>query len=210
MTVIWDWNGTLLNDVVLCNEILNDMLIEHGYAKVGDINAYRNIFGFPIIDYYKKAGFDFNRHSFDMLAEKFMSRFNAKCYSLELQPNANEILSYINKKGIRQIVLSASPIDILQKQVEHYFHFNYFDKLLGLNDIYAKSKIELAKHYFKQSNEKGENCILIGDTEHDFEVANALNIKKCILCNKGHQSIEALNKTGAVIIDDLLMLKNHI
>ncbi len=210
MTVIWDWNGTLLNDVVFCNEILNDMLVEHGYVKVGDIDAYRNVFGFPIIKYYEKAGFDFKRHSFAMLAEKFMSRFYAKCCSLELQPNANEVLSYINKKGIRQIVLSASPINILQKQVEHYFNFNYFDELLGLNDIYAKSKIELAKNYFKQNNEQSENCILIGDTVHDFDVAQALNINKCILYNKGHQSDEVLRKTSAIIIDDLLKLKNYI
>ncbi len=210
MTIIWDWNGTLLNDVFLCNDILNKMLIEHGYKKVGDVDAYRNIFCFPIIEYYKKAGFDFSRHSFDMLAEKFMSDFNKNCFSLELQPNANEILSYIRQKGHKQIILSASPIQTLQKQVEHYFSKPYFNTLLGLNDIYAKSKIELGKHYFESSGEKGENCILIGDTQHDFEVSKALNIKKCILYNKGHQSSEVLAKTQAHIISDLSQLKNYI
>ena len=49
--LIWDWNGTLLDDVALCNQCLNDLLAGHGYAQRYDAAAYKEIFGFPIQDY---------------------------------------------------------------------------------------------------------------------------------------------------------------
>ena len=61
-TVLWDWNGTLLDDAALCCELLNTMLARHGYAPVGSMEAYRQVFCFPIETYYRRAGFDFSRH----------------------------------------------------------------------------------------------------------------------------------------------------
>lgn len=58
-TVLWDWNGTLLDDAALCCELLNTMLARHGYAPVGSMEAYRQVFCFPIETYYRRAGFDF-------------------------------------------------------------------------------------------------------------------------------------------------------
>ncbi len=60
--LIWDWNGTLLDDVTLCNDCLNQLLEAHGYPQRYDRAGYRELFGFPIEDYYRCAGFDFSRH----------------------------------------------------------------------------------------------------------------------------------------------------
>ncbi len=210
MTIIWDWNGTLLNDVQLCNDILNSMLKKHGYNEVGDINAYRNVFCFPIIKYYEDAGFNFSKHSFEVLANEFMTKFEKESKLCHLQKNAQEILKFAKQNKIKQVILSASPIDVLTKQVKWLGVTEYFDEILGLNDVYAKSKIELAQNFMSKSNENPDDFILVGDTEHDYEVACALNIKKCILCNKGHQTNETLLKTGAEIIDDLIELKYYL
>ena len=53
--VIWDWNGTLLDDVELCVEGLNWLLAQFGYPQRYDRAAYQAIFGFPIEDYYRRA-----------------------------------------------------------------------------------------------------------------------------------------------------------
>ena len=47
-TILWDWNGTLLDDAALCCKLLNTMLLRHGYAPVGDIEEYRRVFCFPL------------------------------------------------------------------------------------------------------------------------------------------------------------------
>ena len=38
-TFLWDWNGTLVNDVALCSQLLNSQLQRHGHAPLGGIQA---------------------------------------------------------------------------------------------------------------------------------------------------------------------------
>ena len=50
--ILWDWNGTLLDDVELCENALNRLLQRYGYPQRYDHEQYRAIFGFPVEDYY--------------------------------------------------------------------------------------------------------------------------------------------------------------
>ena len=56
--IFWDWNGTLMDDVDFTHSCLNWMLETHGYPQRYDLAAYREIFGFPIEEYYIRAGFN--------------------------------------------------------------------------------------------------------------------------------------------------------
>ena len=75
--IFWDWNGTLMDDVDFTHGCLNWMLESHGYPQQYDLAQYRELFRFPIEDYYRLAGFDFSRHPYPMLAEHFMAHYNA-------------------------------------------------------------------------------------------------------------------------------------
>ena len=74
--IFWDWNGTLMDDLDFTHSCLNWMLETHGYPQRYDLAAYREIFGFPIEEYYIRAGFDFARHPYPELAECFMAHYN--------------------------------------------------------------------------------------------------------------------------------------
>ena len=91
-TVLWDWNGTLLDDAALCCELLNTMLARHGYAPVGSMEAYRQVFCFPIETYYRRAGFDFSRHPFAALADEYMRLYTPRSLGCPLQPDACAVL----------------------------------------------------------------------------------------------------------------------
>ena len=54
--IIWDWNGTILDDACVCKTIANIMLKERGIPTLPDMDAYRAVFGFPIKAYYEKFG----------------------------------------------------------------------------------------------------------------------------------------------------------
>ena len=142
-TVLWDWNGTLLDDAALCCELLNTMLARHGYAPVGSMEAYRQVFCFPIETYYRRAGFDFSRHPFAALADEYMRLYTPRSLGCPLQPDACAVLDALRAQGMRQVMLSASKRENLQQQVEHFGLRSRFDTLLGLSDIYAKSKTEV-------------------------------------------------------------------
>ena len=53
--VVWDWNGTLLNDLETGVQTLNDMFARRGMPAFS-VEEYRERFGFPVIDFYRDAG----------------------------------------------------------------------------------------------------------------------------------------------------------
>lgn len=202
MTLIWDWNGTLLDDVALCSELINEMLTMHGYAPVGGLDAYRSVFRFPIEAYYKAAGFDFVRHPFPQLAQVYMKLYTPRSEQCPLQPHAREVLTVLQGFGVRQIILSASPLPVLCEQVAQRGISDCFSTLLGLSDPLAKSKLALGQAWMEASGLNPAETMLVGDSVHDYEVAQALGAR-CVLYSGGHQPYEALAATGAPVIDDL-------
>lgn len=207
--VLWDWNGTLLNDVSLCLDALNRLLARFGYAQRYDLDTYRKIFGFPVEEYYLRAGFDFSRNSFDELAKSYMEDYIPASAACPLTGDARPTLERLQQAGLRQVILSASPITTLRRQTAERGVAGYFDTLLGLGDIYAKSKVELGLSYLERSGFDPAKAVMIGDSTHDCQVAKALGVE-CILYSGGHQSAEALAATGAPVVPTLTAAADRI
>ena len=196
--ILWDWNGTLLDDVELCENALNRLLQRYGYPQRYDHEQYRAIFGFPVEDYYVRAGFDFTRHSFAELAESYMEDYIPASAACPLMAGAVDALEAFKNAGLRQVILSASPVTTLTRQVEERGVTLYFDRLLGLGDIYAKSTVEVGLAYLQEEGFDPAKAVMIGDSVHDFEVAQALGVG-CVLQSSGHQPPETLRRTGAPV-----------
>lgn len=201
-TVIWDWNGTLLDDVNICASILNILLTRHNYAPVEGIEKYKEIFGFPIEEYYKRAGFDFAKHPYNELAKEYMVLYRQHSEECSLSDGAKSTLQALQKLGVRQVILSASPIDLLHSQLEKYNLEQYFKDVLGLCDIYAKSKAELGCDYIKRSGIDISGAIMVGDSVHDAYTAQQMGIKSVLYC-KGHEPKARLQGATDTVIDDL-------
>lgn len=200
--ILWDWNGTLLDDVQLCVDALNRLLARYGYPQRYDRDQYRAIFGFPVQEYYARAGFDFYRHSFDELAVSFMEDYIPASTHCPLMEGARDALDVFANAGLRQVILSASPVPTLEQQAAQRDVTRYFDRLLGLGDIYAKSKVDLGLRYLQESGFDPARAVMIGDSTHDFEVARALGVG-CVLQSGGHQPPEVLHETGAPVVPGL-------
>ena len=198
--IIWDWNGTLLNDVEWCREIVNIMLGKRNLQTLNSIEAYYKVFGFPVIDYYRRVGFDFDKEPFEVLAEEYIELYHERECRMSLFKDAKDVLANLNEKGISQIILSASEQEMLNSQVKQFDIDSYFDEVLGISNIYAASKIDIGKAYIERI--KPQKAILIGDTIHDKEVADALGVD-CMLIANGHQNKGALISTGAVVKNSL-------
>lgn len=140
--VFWDWNGTLLDDVEFTRGCLNWLLEQHDYPQRYDLAAYREVFGFPIEAYYQRAGFDFSRHPYPVLARRFMDHYNAGMDCCAPFAQAADTLSALAQQGWSQVVLSASRQDYLIEQVSQRGLAGYFTELLGLQDIYGASKVQ--------------------------------------------------------------------
>lgn len=117
--VIWDWNGTLLDDLQLCLRLLNELLEESGCPNRYDLEGYREIFGFPVVDYYRRAGLDLEKRSFESLAADYVARYDPASFSCSLCPGAADALAALKSAGVRQVILSASELTLLKAQTEH-------------------------------------------------------------------------------------------
>lgn len=202
--IIWDWNGTLLDDNLLAVECMNRMLIRRG-LPVLSIERYKDVFTFPVQDYYQRVGFDFDIEPFEIPALEFIDQYNSLVRDCSLQKKTIEVLTCFRNCGIRQYILSAMQQETLDQCLDHYQINHFFEKVSGLDDHYAKSKLDTGLLMIRELHLDPGELLLIGDTVHDFEVASALGCS-CILVSNGHQSHERLVETGVPVIEDLLQL----
>ncbi len=200
--VIWDWNGTLLDDTYLCYDIANEMLVEHGFAALPDVEDYRKIFMFPVIDYYRRMGYTFETESFEVISRRFVALYAERFPAVPLQPCAKEALSAVLEAGARQVLLSATGQEKLDEQVTHFGLSRYFERVIGGSNNLAHGKADYAVDFLRESSVDPARALFIGDTDHDYEIASSIGCS-CALIVSGHQTRERLAALGTTLIESL-------
>lgn len=82
--IIWDWNGTLLDDVEVVINIMNSLL-EKREMTVINKDRYLEIFDFPVKNYYTKLGFDFSLEPFEKIANEYVELYRDAYHTCNLQ-----------------------------------------------------------------------------------------------------------------------------
>ena len=207
-TVIFDFNGTILDDLDLCFNILNKMLNMYNHPSITK-ERYLDIFTFPVIEYYKKAGFDFSKESFDELAPIFMDLYQPNSLECSLHEGIIELIRKYRNEGKKIVLLSASKRNLMIEQLESFGIIDLFDEILGTGTINAVGKIEIAREYLNSNHINKNTTIMIGDTLHDDEIAEVLGVQSFLIA-KGHQSKERLMTSNAYVLNDIREIVNYI
>lgn len=203
--IIWDWNGTLLNDVDICIASMNELLKNRNIPPLTR-EKYLDIFTFPVKDYYEKAGFDFSIEEFEIPALQFIELYHENLPKANLHEEVIEILNLFKSCGLKQYVLSAMEHDSLIKSLKANNIYDYFEHINGIDNHYAHSKVDIGFELIDRIPFKKEDMIMVGDTLHDESVAKELGIK-CVLIANGHQSKARLYINGSLILESLKELK---
>ncbi|MBI1933972.1 MAG: HAD family hydrolase [Ignavibacteriales bacterium] len=206
--IIWDWNGTILNDLQLCVDIGNNLFRKKNLPEIS-VEKYKSIFTIPVINYYIAAGFDFTKESFEIVGKEWMDEYEERKFECKLHNGIIETMEKFNSLEKEQSLLSAYKQDNLIKMAEHFNLTKYFSHITGLDNIYAAGKIDLGKNLMKSIGNKPGEALMIGDTIHDFEVSQEIGAN-CVLIASGHQNFETLKKTGAKTFENLIELLNSI
>lgn len=203
-TLIWDFNGTLLDDVDLGIFCANEMLSRRGLPVIPDRERYFELFGFPIEGYYRRLGFDFSREPYETLAHEWIAEYRARERDLPLREGARELLAAVRAAGVPQTILSATESSMLREQLGDLGILDCFDEVVGRDDIYAPDKTALASRWAKERNPG--RCLLVGDTGHDLACARAAGFD-CLLVRGGHSSDEDLDAADCRVANDLYDVK---
>ena len=198
--VIWDFNGTLLDDVMTGINAVNTLLVERGLAPIESVERYRSVFRFPVIDYYKDIGFDFSEESYEELAPKWVALYLENVKTAGLYPDVVATLEALRREGVGLCVLSASELGMLEDLLRKHGIYEYFEEVLGLDNIHAGSKIALAHDW--RARHEGKSALFIGDTDHDVDTARALGADCALVC-RGHQRREFLESFGVPVYDSI-------
>lgn len=199
--IFWDWNGTLLDDVRLCIEVMNSLVEKH-HLPLLTLERYHQVFDFPVRDYYERLGLNFETAPFEIIGSEFMATYHQHWRQCGLHQQAEKCLKDFALQGISQVILSAADVTLLQECVGHYNLTSYFEAVLGLNHHYADGKLGIAREYMEKISVPPENILFIGDTRHDYDVARAIGVD-CILFSGGHHPIEKLQRCGVPVIHSL-------
>lgn len=205
--IIWDWNGTLLDDVHICIDSMNGLLQKRKLPLLS-IQRYKQVFTFPVKDYYQEVGFDFSKESFDDVAVEFIDAYREQVKSAQTFSPVQSLLQAFNDMGYKQYLISAMEHEFLKETLIENEVVNFLEAFSGIQDHYANGKLEMAKRFFKEKEIDSTLVDFIGDTIHDFEVAEGLGVRSILVAN-GHQSYERLEKTGTTVVENLFELMEY-
>lgn len=206
--VVWDWNGTLLDDTWLCLEIANQMLARRGIPTMS-LRKYRRIFDFPVIRYYERMGFDFAQESFEVLGTEFILAYERRRGECRLHDDARETLEGLHAAGVTQSVLSNYPHHTLEDILRRHRVRGLFDDVTGADDHYAHGKTERGRQWIARAGRSPDEVVLVGDTLHDHEVAQEMGIRSALVTHGSHPR-SRLARTGAPVFDTLRAIARAI
>ena len=206
--IIWDWNGTLLDDREICVKSINQILKNRDLPLI-TLDTYMSLFTFPVKNFYEELGLNFRKHSFSKIGHEFIEFYNINFKKLKLHDNAFRILNKIKKSDVTQSILSAAMQEMLEDWILNHKITDFFVKVSGVNNQYAHGKIELGNQHINDLSFDRNEILMIGDTGHDSEVAEQMGID-CILVDHGHVNRSRLKKTGRKIFSNFMEIYKYL
>ena len=202
--VLWDWNGTLLDDTQAALDTLNIMLRRRGNPEIG-MEFYRDHFRFPVKPFYKAIGVCLENEDWDALAREYHDLYAERPKALNGE--TLKALCFLKEKGVGQSIISALRQDLLEGITKELGVAGYMDFVYGVDNLDGLSKLERGRELLRRITESGKaaacETVLVGDSLHDKEVADALGVR-CVLCSQGSHSYRRLAEvapTGKTLME---------
>jgi len=204
--IVFDWNGTVIDDVNLAFNSLNAVRGSMNMPSV-TLEEYRQHFRFPIKAFYSDLGFDFSLRSFPNVVQEYLSLFDSRVADCSLCPGAHDLILALHDRGKQVSVLSASHQDILQKTAKRHQIETFIHNLFGLDDSSAHGKLSRARDLdCRLTRQDFASVLMVGDTDHDYEVAKDRGWDFLAVAT-GHQSYRRLAALDVPVVETLEKIK---
>jgi phosphoglycolate phosphatase-like HAD superfamily hydrolase/ADP-ribose pyrophosphatase YjhB (NUDIX family) len=181
--LIFDWSGTLVDDLPAVLQASNFVLTQSG-RPVMSLAQFRAEFQLPFSKFYEKHTPDLD---LDQLEQWFHAEFRNAQGSVVALPHAREFLQFCRDRGMRMFLLSSI-------RGEHFMAQNRslgFDSFLEkpYTDIWDKR--EKIHELLRDHHLTPDETLFIGDMEHDIATAHHGGIHSCAVLT-GYNTLEQL------------------
>ena len=205
--IIFDWSGTLVNDLPGVWKATNHVLEQAGVPTL-TLDEFRSEFQLPFTGFYARFTPDI---PLETLEGWFHSSFREVCGDMTALPHASDFLDFCRAKKIRSFVLSTVNPEYFTVQAGNTGMDDCFEKLyLGIWD-----KREKIHEIIRENNLLEDETLYVGDMQHDVETAHHGGIHSCALLT-GYNTLEQLRQSRPTVIathlDELktLLLANDL
>jgi phosphoglycolate phosphatase len=197
--VIFDWSGTLVDDLSAVWAATNDVLTGFGLTEL-TLDQFRAKFCLPFELFYRESIVEI---PLAKLEEQFHIRFRARRDSVTELPHAREFLEFCRSRGLRTAVLSSVVKEYYDAQASEIGFDEFIDlTCLGVRDKRLEIGGLLTAHGFKP-----DETLFIGDMQHDIDAARQGGVRSCAVLT-GYNGLEQLRASAPdLIVEHLGELK---
>ena len=197
--IIFDWSGTLANDLPPVLDATNRLLGFHGRPPLSE-QEFRETFRLPFKGFYDEVLPEIPLADLEV---RFGEFFSASEAPVVLLPHAREFLEFCQSKGVRMFILSSARQDFLENQARDLGVAGFFETIhAGVLDKRHALPGILETHGLRP-----DETAFIGDMEHDVETALACGVHSVAVLT-GYDPPAKLMKAGPeVVVADLSRLR---
>lgn len=205
MHLIWDWNGTLFDDLHIVVDAVNASLAAIGSDLTIDADGYRDHYQRPVRAFYDAM---LERPVTDDEWATINARFHHVYMNLVplAGPTADAIgaTAEATRRGVTQSILSMWSHDLLRPTVDRYGLSASMLAIRGSDDARGEPKADLLRRHLAELNLNGNSAVvLVGDTFDDAAAASTVGIG-CVFYDGGSHHREDLESTGVPVANSLL------
>lgn len=206
--VVWDWNGTLLDDLTVVVAAVNDTLATLGRQPITN-EEYGAHYTRPVRLFYEKLlsrpVADDEWHSID---DEFHRSYGEQVAAAPLADGATEALRAVTGAGMTQSLLSMYWHTELVPAVRRFGIDRHLIRVDGLRGEAGDRKEEhLRAHLQALAADLGrsvpaQEVLVVGDALDDADAARALGAH-CVLYDGGAHPAEQLATAGVPVVSSL-------
>lgn len=203
--VVWDWNGTLFDDLHIVVEAVNRGIRELGTGPI-TLDDYRDHYTRPVRVFYDRVfGRRLADHEWQRLDELFHDGYRALLEQATLRQDARKALELVRERSLSQSLLSMFPHDELLPLVDRLGASHYFDRIDGLRGVPGDAKASyLESHLIELIGDINPSEVLVvGDTPDDAVAAGHVGAK-CVLIDIGSHHRNHLEDLGVPVVTSLV------
>lgn len=205
--IVWDYNGTIINDAGLAVDAENMVLQSYGLSPIS-LEYYLKECEMPLINFYRKI-FDLSKYDYKEIAKRFIENYDKLFYTADIFPEVRDMIEMLSNNGLIQGVISGFETERLVGSLKKFELDGYFKFISGADNIHAGDKSERAAKVIEKNGFEPSETLFIGDMYHDYETACKVGAD-CVLIAKGHQGVDVLRSYGIKVLDNASQLSSFL
>jgi phosphoglycolate phosphatase-like HAD superfamily hydrolase len=208
--IVWDWNGTLFNDLDAVVDATNEIFVSYGLEPV-DLDSFRAIYTRPIWACYERMlGRPLEDGEWERLDAAFHDSYHQLMERCRLAADARHAIDALAVAGHSQSLLSMWHHDRLTVAVHEHGIGAVFRRVDGLRPEEAGgSKAEFMVRHLSVLGVDPAEVVAIGDSVDDAVAARHAGAR-AVLYAGGMQARAELDRFGVPVVDRLAEISAYI